>query len=344
MGIFDFLGDISSKRSKELGLGGLQSLLGTRGAAQAGAIGDEMIGITNKDSLPGYFNEQTREYVPWYVDLFDGGGLNAAGGQAEQEAAQSGAMGITPGGAPIQSPGLLANNQLSDMEMANRNRAAQMAPGLGSQLSDMEMANRNRVSQVAPGLGSQLSDMEMANRNRASQMTPGLGSQLSDMEMANRNRASQMTPGLGSQLSDMEMANRNLASQQAIPASGGNMAINTPAAQGRDQMIADQIDLQQLNEMQAHPLYQNFAQSPFGEGDKKYYPAEFFKYLQTQQSAMPQANPLQNNAEYQEFLRLFSNNAGNDFLAGLGPEFAQRLEDPEFIQRVFEDYMRSRAN
>ena len=89
MGIFDFLGDLSSKRSKELGLGGLQSLLGTRRAAQAGAIGDEMIGITNKDSLPGYFNEQTREYVPWYVDLFDGGGLNAAGTVAEQEAAQS---------------------------------------------------------------------------------------------------------------------------------------------------------------------------------------------------------------------------------------------------------------
>ena len=107
MGIFDFLGDISSKRSKELGLGGLQSLLGTRGAAQAGAIGDEMIGITNKDSLPGYFNEQTREYVPWYVDLFDGGGLNAAGGQSKQAAAQSGAMGATPGGAPVQSPGLL---------------------------------------------------------------------------------------------------------------------------------------------------------------------------------------------------------------------------------------------
>ncbi len=261
MGIFDFLGDLSSKRSKELGLGGLQSLLGTRGAAQAGAIGDEMIGITNQDSLPGYFNEQTREYVPWYVDLFDGGGLNAAGGQAEQKVAQSGAMGVTPGGAPVQSPGLLQTR-------------------LGNQLSDMEMANRNRAAQMAPGLGSQLSDMEMANRNRASQMTPGLGGQLSDMEMANRNRASQMTPGLGGQLSDMEMANRNRASQQAIPASGGNMAINTPAAQGRDQMIANQIDLQQLNEMQAHPLYQNFAQSPFGEGDKKYYPVEFFKYLQ----------------------------------------------------------------
>lgn len=109
MGIFDFLGDLSSKRSKELGLGGLQSLLGTRGAAQAGAIGDEMIGITNKDSLPGYFNEQTREYVPWYVDLFDGGGLNAAGTVAEQEAAQSkaAAAGAMPGGAPMAQPGLL---------------------------------------------------------------------------------------------------------------------------------------------------------------------------------------------------------------------------------------------
>ncbi len=109
MGIFDFLGDLSSKRSKELGLGGLQSLLGTRGAAQSGAIGDEMIGITNKDSLPGYFNEQTREYVPWYVDWFDGGGLNAAGTVAEQEAAQSkaAAAGAMPGGAPMAQPGLL---------------------------------------------------------------------------------------------------------------------------------------------------------------------------------------------------------------------------------------------
>ena len=167
MGIFDFLGDLSSKRSKELGLGGLQSLLGTRGAAQAGAIGDEMMQITGKDSLPGYFNEQTREYVPWYVDLFDGGGLNAAGTVAEQEAAQSMAAKAMPGSAPMAQPGLLANNQFSDMERANRNRAAQMTPSLGSQFSDMEMANRNRASQTTPSLGSQLSDMEMANRSRA---------------------------------------------------------------------------------------------------------------------------------------------------------------------------------
>jgi len=136
MGIFDFLGDLSSKRSKELGLGGLQSLLGTRGAAQAGATGDEMMKITGNDSLPGYFNEQTREYVPWYVDLFDGGGLNAAGTVAEQEAAQSkaAAAGATPGGAPMSQPGLLQT-------------------GLGSQLSDMERANRNRVGVDPRNLG-----------------------------------------------------------------------------------------------------------------------------------------------------------------------------------------------
>ena len=176
MGIFDFLGDLSSKRSKELGLGGIQSLLGTRRAAQAGAIGDEMMGITNKDSLPGYFNEQTREYVPWYVDLFDGGGLNAAGSVAEQEAAQSmaSATGAMPGGAPMAQPGLLQTglgSQLSDMEMANRNRSAQMAPSLGSQLSNMEMANRNRASQVARNDAIYSARVQEANRGAANAMS-----------------------------------------------------------------------------------------------------------------------------------------------------------------------------
>ena len=186
MGVLDFLSDLSKARSKdELGLGGMRSLLGTRGAAPQGKRGDEMMSRTSSDSLPGYFDPETREYVPWYVDLFDGGGLNKSEGLLSDAQKVTTAVDmLNTSGAPVQ-------------------RAGQMAPGLGSQLSDMEMANRNRAAQMAPGLGSQLSDMEMANRNRASQMTPGLGSQLSDMEMANRNRASQMTPGLGSQLSDM---------------------------------------------------------------------------------------------------------------------------------------------
>ena len=106
MGIFDFLGDLSSKRGKELGLGGFKSLLGTRKAAEAGARGDEMMKITGNDSLPGYFNEQTREYVPWYVDLFDGGGLNSAGGEAaKMPAAETGLLGggPSPRGAGVRS-------------------------------------------------------------------------------------------------------------------------------------------------------------------------------------------------------------------------------------------------
>jgi len=224
MGIFDFLGDLSSKRSKELGLGGLQSLLGTRGAAQAGAIGDEMIGITNKDSLPGYFNEQTREYVPWYVDLFDGGGLNAAGGQTQEEAAKSGAAGATPGGAPIQSPGLLANNQLSDMERIQRSNPLSPFGGAGPAIQD----------------------------------TPD---------------TSYYTPP-----SSMQMP------VQGMPA---------PAQQGVLPQMQDNM-----------PMFS------------------------------PQTNSLQNNAEYQEFVKFLSDDGG----------FTRELENPEWMQKAFNRYMRSRAN
>ena len=224
MGIFDFLGDISSKRSKELGLGGLQSLLGTRGAAQAGAIGDEMIGITNQDSLPGYFNEQTREYVPWYVDLFDGGGLNAAGGQAQQETEQSkaAAAGVAPGGAPVQSPGLLQTR-------------------LGSQLSDMEMANRNRVGVDPRNLGGAEGYGPMSARDP-------------------RNLGGAEGYGPMGQTMPMPMPAPAPAQQgtQVIPASGGNMAINTPAAQDRDQMIADQQMSNMEQAMKSHPLYPEY--------------------------------------------------------------------------------------
>ncbi len=227
MGILDFLGDISSKRSKELGLGGLQSLLGTRGAAQAGAIGDEMIGITNKDSLPGYFNEQTREYVPWYVDLFDGGGLNSAGGQAQEEAASSGAAGVTPGGAPMQSPGLFANNQLSDMERRQRSNPLSPFGGAGPAIQD----------------------------------TPD---------------TSYYTP----------------PSSMQMPTQAG------PGA----------------------PSY-----TP---------PSSMQMPSQAQQSAMPQANPLQSNVEYQEFVKFLSDDGG----------FTRELQNPEWMQRAFNRCMRSRAN
>ena len=173
MGIFDFLGDLSSKRSKELGLGGIQSLLGTRRAAQAGAIGDEMMGITNKDSLPGYFNEQTREYVPWYVDLFDGGGLNKSEGLlSDAQKATTAVDMLNTNGAPVQ-------------------RAGQMAPGLGSQLSDMERMQRANPLEPFGGSGPTIQDTPdtsyytpPSSMQMPTQTAPGLGSQLSNMESA----------------------------------------------------------------------------------------------------------------------------------------------------------------
>ena len=234
MGIFDFLGDLSSKRSKELGLGGIQSLLGTRRAAQAGAIGDEMMGITNKDSLPGYFNEQTREYVPWYVDLFDGGGLNAAGGQAEQAAAQSAAAaaGAMPGGAPAQSPGLLQTR-------------------LGSQLSDMERANRNRVGVDPRNLGGTEGYGPMPARDPRN-----LGGAEGYGPMGQARAPNTGMTGIPGYTLPQNPAAR--ASLQSIPASGGNMAINTPAAQNRDQMIADQQMSNMEQAMRNHPLYSEY--------------------------------------------------------------------------------------
>jgi hypothetical protein len=45
---------------------------------------------------------------------------------------------------------------------------------------------------------------------------------------------------------------------QVIPASGGNMAINTPAAQNRDQMIADQQMSNMEQAIKSHPLYPEY--------------------------------------------------------------------------------------
>ena len=113
MGIFDFLSDLSKARTKdERGLGGMRSLLGTRGAAPDSKRGEEMMRRTSTDNLPGYFDPETREYVPWYVDLFDGGGLNKSEGLLANDAQKtpSAVDMLKTNGAPVQ-------------------RASQMAPG-----------------------------------------------------------------------------------------------------------------------------------------------------------------------------------------------------------------------
>jgi hypothetical protein len=184
-----------------------------------------MMQITGQDSLPGYFNEQTREYVPWYVDLFDGGGLNAAGGVAQQEAAQSkaAAAGITPGGAPMAQPGLLANNQLSDMERANRSRVGIDPRNLGGAEGYGPMSARDPRN-----LGGSEGYGPMGQASAPSTGMTGI-------------------PGYTLP-----------PSPQAIPASGGDMAINTPAAQNRDQMISNQQMYNEEQAMKSHPLYSEY--------------------------------------------------------------------------------------
>ena len=70
-----------------------------------------MMRRTSTDNLPGYFDPETREYVPWYVDLFDGGGLNKSEGLlASAQKTPSAVDMLKTSGAPVQ-------------------RASQMAPG-----------------------------------------------------------------------------------------------------------------------------------------------------------------------------------------------------------------------
>ena len=115
-----------------LGLGGLKSLLGTRGPAGEGARGDAQMAKTLGDSLPGYFDPTTRDYVPWYVDLFNGGGINAAGG-SEGQTEQGGAMNAQSaiGAMRPQQRATPQNIGFSDMELANRSQVGVDPRNLG---------------------------------------------------------------------------------------------------------------------------------------------------------------------------------------------------------------------
>ena len=165
--------------------------------------------------------------MPWYVDLFDGGGLNAAGGQAQEEAARSGAAGATPGGAPMAQPGLLANNQLSDMERIQRSNPLSPFGGAGPAIPE---------GPLGPFGGA---GPAIQNTPDTSYYTPPSSMQMPTQTTVAPQQAAQVGP-------------------QAIPASGGNMAINTPAAQSRDQMIADQQALVQEQAIKSHPLYPEY--------------------------------------------------------------------------------------
>ena len=227
MGVLDFLSDLSkASRKDELGLGGMRSLLGTRGAAPEGKRGDEMMSRTSSDSLPGYFDPETREYVPWYVDLFDGGGLNKSEGLLSDAQKVTTAVDmLKTNGAPVK-------------------RAGQMAPGA---LEPFGGAGPNiPEGPLGPfgGAGPRIANGDPRNLGGAS----GYG----------QTGVSPLDPfgGAGPQIATQPMPARQ--GTQVIPASGGNMAINTPAAQDRDQMIADQQMSNMEQAMRNHPLYPEY--------------------------------------------------------------------------------------
>ena len=107
-----------ASNSQDLGLGGLQSFLGTRGPAAQSELGNAQMQATLTDNLPGYFDPATREYVPWYVDMFNGGGFNSAGGEdAQTQAALPSAQAsasprqISPQARPVSDPRNLGGSE-----------------------------------------------------------------------------------------------------------------------------------------------------------------------------------------------------------------------------------------
>ena len=107
-----------ASNSPDLGLGGWQSFLGTRGPAAQSELGNAQMQATLTDNLPGYFDPATREYVPWYVDIFNGGGFNSAGGedgqaQAALPSAQASASPgqISPQVRPVSDPRNLGGSE-----------------------------------------------------------------------------------------------------------------------------------------------------------------------------------------------------------------------------------------
>jgi len=321
---------------KDLGLGGLPSFLGTREDAAVGKRGDAQIAATLTDSLPGYFNPETRDYVPWYVDLFDGGGINRSAGMLD---AGSNAQGQTVGGvmSPMQPEGLLTSDMpntgmtgipgytLPQSDMPNTGMTgipgytlpqapASRTPELPrvkeitSELMKIYATNRDDGKLIDKYLYTPDYNLGMRfNENRidepptiAMPQEPTVPSLLNMATPAPRNstlgtlRENVYSVGPieafinaftnGSDTPPAQSSSTQVPapaqSGQSVPASGGNMAINTPAAQGRDQMIVDQQMLAQEQAIKKHPRYSEYVDflNRYGLASS---PGLFDQYLRT---------------------------------------------------------------
>lgn len=312
MGVLDFLSDLSKARSKdELGLGGMRSLLGTRGAAPQGKRGDEMMSRTSSDSLPGYFDPETREYVPWYVDLFDGGGLNKSEGLLSNAQKVTTAVDmLNTNGAPVQRAGQMAPGSdmpntgmtgipgytLPQSDMPNTGMTG--IPGYTLPQSDMPNTGMTGIpgytlpSSMQVPVESYASSQQGVMPQMQDNMPVGTAKPRDSTLNTLRGKVYSVGPiealiNAFTNSSDTPLAQspstQVLApaqSGQSVPASGGNMAINTPAAQGRDQMIADQQMLVEEQAMKNHPLYSEYVDF-LNQYNLKSVPGLFERYLKT---------------------------------------------------------------
>jgi hypothetical protein len=141
-------GGAQTEGSPDLGLGGLKSLLGTRGPAEAGKFGDAQMQATLTDKLPGYFDPATRDYVPWYMDLIDGGGFNASGGSQGQ--VEQGGM-LSPQSVinPMNPQGMLSQDQAPSAGPQGMLSQSGTVVPLDDLLTEEEIARREATKKMA---------------------------------------------------------------------------------------------------------------------------------------------------------------------------------------------------
>ena len=284
---------------ENLGLGGLPSFLGTREDAAAGKRGDAQIAATLTDSLPGYFNPETRDYVPWYVDLFDGGGINRSAGMLD---AGSGVQSQAVGGlmSPMR-PTMRPEGPLGPFGGAGPNiPEGPLGPfgGAGPRVQDTpdtsyytqpsSMQMPVQASPAVPYASTQQGVMPQMQDNMPVSTPAPRESTLNTLRenvysvgpieaMINAYKNRQETPPAQSSPTQVP-APAPAQSGQSVPASGGNMAINTPAAQGRDQMIADQQAYVHEQKIKSHPLYPQYVDF-LNRSKLSNQPGLFEKYL-----------------------------------------------------------------
>ena len=298
-----------ASNSPDLGLGGWQSFLGTRGPAAQSELGNAQMQATLTDNLPGYFDPATREYVPWYVDMFNGGGFNSAGGedgqaQAASPSAQASASPrqISPQARPVSDPRNLGGSEgYGPIGIDPRNLGG--SEGYGP----MGIDPRNLGGSEGYG------PMGIDPRNLGGSEGYGpMGIDLRNLG-GSEGYGQQGTPFPPNAVPDNPYTDQALYS--APPASG---MLSLPAQTAPTTSSEDSF----LNRLLSGEIASLNRAALNGDVETEAFVKPTLPDNNVQ--PMPQDN-LNTNPEYQEFIRLLENAGG----------FDRELQDPEWLMRTF---------